>query len=175
MPTTMIEGDVLAEIKRLGPAFSMRACYVDTLAPRAAYHAGLFRQILGVIEHPLVIHCSAGKDRTGVAVALLLRLAGASDEDIVADYAQTGVVMADLMAAERIHHRAYGLTDASIDEVQGCPPATMVALLAHLDATFGTVENYLEQGGLRPDEIQRLRDALVVYDRSNGRDGTPHV
>ena len=39
-------------------------------------HADLFQQILAGCDHPLVIHCSAGKDRTGVAIGLLLRLAG---------------------------------------------------------------------------------------------------
>ncbi|GAA3081297.1 tyrosine-protein phosphatase [Streptosporangium carneum] len=57
--------------------------------------SGEIRQALEVIADadnaPVVVHCAAGKDRTGVLTALVLRLLGVSEENVIADYALTGL------------------------------------------------------------------------------------
>lgn len=63
--------------------------YADILSHA---HAAFRTILLHIRDHPsqpLVIHCSAGKDRTGIIVALILSLAGASDETIADEYALT--------------------------------------------------------------------------------------
>ena len=67
---------------------AMRVNYPKKLySHRAIYRKMLLRLIEG--EAPLVFHCAAGKDRTGVAAALILSLLGVSDETIIEDYLLT--------------------------------------------------------------------------------------
>ena len=49
---------------------------------------------------PALVHCVNGKDRTGVACAVLMRIAGFHPDDVMADYLASNVVNADLTAAE---------------------------------------------------------------------------
>ncbi|WP_440101423.1 tyrosine-protein phosphatase [Streptosporangium sp. H16] len=70
-------------------------------------HAEL-RSALEVIAEagnaPVVVHCAAGKDRTGLLVALVLRLLGVPEEDVIADYALTGLARPQMVAYwEREH------------------------------------------------------------------------
>ncbi|GAA5190682.1 hypothetical protein GCM10023322_46420 [Rugosimonospora acidiphila] len=78
---------------------------------------------LAVAQAPpggVVVHCAAGKDRTGVLVALLLAVAGVAAADIAEDYA---------------------LTD-------GCSPAPMLNTLDHLDRRYGGADGYLAEAGV---------------------------
>lgn len=109
---------------------------------------------------PAVIHCAAGKDRTGVTVALLLRLLGVLDEAIVLDYALTDRNMARLI--ERLE-----LSGGAADGVTYPPhfmraaPETMEAFLAALDGVWGSANAYLTEAGVAPDHIATLRLRLL--------------
>jgi protein tyrosine/serine phosphatase len=81
----------------------------------------------------VVLHCHAGRDRTGVVVALALHLAGASAESIADDYA---------------------LSDNST-------PATMANTLAHLTAVYGGVADYLIGSGMTPAQLAAIRARLT--------------
>ncbi len=158
-PTQLLEGDVLAVIQE--QEILPTQFYPESLPPRAAYHAELFENILAHIDHPLIIHCSAGKDRTGVVIALLMRVAGVRDEDIIANYAETARHMVEPFAVLRRHLERVGYESAAIDILLDCAPPIMEATLAYLDSTFGGVEGYLQQGGMSAEAIQQLRAALI--------------
>jgi len=59
--------------------------YAEMIRHPAAFNA-LFHELLARPDRPVYVHCSAGKDRTGVASALLLRLLGVARQDVLADY-----------------------------------------------------------------------------------------
>ena len=61
-------------------------------------------------NHPLVFHCSVGKDRTGVLAAMLLAAAGVMDEDIIHDYTLSAPFMPEIRdrSDERPRHPAGG-------------------------------------------------------------------
>jgi protein tyrosine/serine phosphatase len=111
---------------------------------------------------PVVVHCTAGKDRTGVLVALLLDLLGVEREQIVADYAATTANMPGILA--RIRASAFfqgnGLA-AAPTWIFESDPATMRGFLTYLDEQFGGTDRWAVAGGLSPDAITRLRDALL--------------
>ena len=88
---------------------------------------------------PVVIHCAAGKDRTGVLTALALALLGVTDDDIVADYALTGLVTDRLIAEWRAHNRAKTLRWPGFGQA---PAAAMRLFLAGLTAEYGGVRSY---------------------------------
>ena len=109
---------------------------------------------------PAVVNCTAGKDRTGLIVALLLGLAGVPAETIVADYALSGVCLAGVYLDEaRQRAKAQGF---SYDLQVLCEPDFMRTTLAHLRKRYGGIEAYARATGLGDMEIDRLRRAMVA-------------
>jgi len=108
----------------------------------------------------VLIHCLAGKDRTGIAVALLLGLVGVDDAQIAEDYALSEAGLADELDAS--------LAAAPDDEERarlvrsyGARPETMLSTLAHLRARHGGAEAYLARAGLVSADIERIRERLL--------------
>lgn len=112
--------------------------------------------------HPVVFHCAAGKDRTGIVAALVLAILGVDDETIAADYAESGRVMTQMVQ----RHRAAAESRGGVAEVgtQRYPvdAPVMLAMLADLRAKHGSVAAYVIDAGLEPSAIDRLRAELLV-------------
>ncbi|MEZ3162057.1 tyrosine-protein phosphatase [Microbacterium sp. BWT-B31] len=112
----------------------------------------------------VLVHCTAGKDRTGVSVALLLDAVGADREAIVADYASSAGNLAGEWA-ERIQAgiRQLGieLTPQVVELATGTPPEAIEKALAWVDAEHGGSAAYLRSGGLSDAELEALGRALV--------------
>ena len=111
--------------------------------------------------HPVVIHCTAGKDRTGVMVAVLLGLLGVPDEIIVTDYALSARAM-DRLRQKLVatHPEAKDVINAA-DAMFSAAPENITALLAALRAEYGTIEAYAEAAGAGPDVVKGLREHLL--------------
>lgn len=161
---TSIGGGVRATFRKvmLQPnRFQLLDLYLESFAPRTAYHADLFRQVINADNHATIIHCSAGKDRTGIMSALLLRVAGVDDETIIKDYAATTEYAAELLAATGDRLKRFGVRENAIKKLMSSEPATMAGLLAYLDEHFGSAEAYLMQGGTTEAEITAFRELFV--------------
>ncbi|MEV7609399.1 tyrosine-protein phosphatase [Microbacterium sp. NPDC089320] len=119
---------------------------------------------------PTLIHCTVGKDRTGVTVALALAAVGADREAIVADYALTE----SLLPAERSRRIAAYLRSQHPQAVHAVALATqspahvMRALLAQIDERWGSAAGYLRANGMTDHELVALREALVEEDSEQG-------
>jgi len=103
---------------------------------------------------PLLFHCVAGKDRTGVIAALLLALADVAPAAIAADYAASTANLRDAYL-----HRYRDGDPAAIIEAVRCPEEAVYNMLDYLDRAGGT-RVYLAGIGLDADEIARLRGRL---------------
>jgi protein-tyrosine phosphatase len=107
---------------------------------------------------PTLVHCAAGKDRTGVLVALVLDAVGVERDAVVADYALSG---------ERIEALFRRWTTASgepmpADLTPHIPRAeAMAAVLAHLDAEHDGGAGWLRANGLDENSLARLRERLT--------------
>ncbi|WP_447647827.1 tyrosine-protein phosphatase [Microbacterium forte] len=112
---------------------------------------------------PTLVHCTVGKDRTGVTVALALAAVGADREAIVADYALTE----SLLPAERSQRIAAYLRLQHPQAVHAVALATqspapvMRALLEQVDERWGSAAGYLRANGMTDQELEALRRALV--------------
>lgn len=110
---------------------------------------------------PVLIHCTAGKDRTGVVAALLLGLAGVDHATIAADYALTTHYAAPLLAELRAEAAAAGRDLSTIDPYLIAPPAAMLNTLIYLAEKYGGVPAYLRHIGLTDAQIVALRQQLL--------------
>ena len=113
-------------------------------------------------ETPILFHCTAGKDRTGVAAMLILLALGASDETICADYARTNLCRAAEIEKAMADHAA----EIAADPAQrmrwqtsaGVDPETAPFVLRTIRQDYGSAESYLEaEYGLTPARLMRLR------------------
>ncbi|MGB3329440.1 MAG: tyrosine-protein phosphatase [Thermomicrobiales bacterium] len=127
-----------------------------------------YRAVFGTLasdgELPAVIHCAAGKDRTGVAVALLFRLLDVDDALIVDDYALTDrnmrrMIQGWMTSNPELASQAEGLRIP--EQLIRAQAATMQTFLVTLDATYGSAEGYLHAAGVGRDEIAAIRTALL--------------
>ena len=111
--------------------------------------------------YPVVMHCMAGKDRTGILTAIVLGLIGVADDDIVADYALSADAMEQMLAHQRrmFPERSDEL-DASAAAMVHAEPATMARFLGGVRAEHGTFEDYATSLG-RPDVGPVLRELLL--------------
>jgi protein-tyrosine phosphatase len=120
-------------------------------------------------ESPVLIHCTAGKDRTGVLIALLLRLMGASDEAILRDYLlsdrfRQGGSGADLV--RRVFTRAFGYApdEQTLVPIIGVDPAYLQAAFDSVAARWGAVEAYFAGAGIDEGKREALAARLVERD-----------
>jgi protein-tyrosine phosphatase len=108
-------------------------------------------------SYPVAIFCTAGKDRTGVATALVLSVLGVPDETIAADYALSEGPVADLA-------RGAGRTEFMAGATRGglkAPPTAMARFLAGLRETAGPVEDWARANGGHADVGDRVRAQLL--------------
>lgn len=149
--------DALAQLPSLG------ALYVSMLTHGAEAFAQLAR-LVGAEDSAVLVHCTAGKDRTGVAIALLLETAGAERDAVVSDYAASQANLSGPWA-----DGMFAIIDAmgvprspTLDElVAATPPAAIEEALAWVDREHGGSAAYLRSGGLTEAELDALRRRLA--------------
>jgi len=131
----------------------------------AASHARI-REIFAALAEPAafpaLVHCTAGKDRTGIIIALLLGVAGVPTETIVADYALTEQFLAGEWVAERKRIiTANGGDWAAMEPLMGSPAQLMRQTLADIEIQYGGIPQYLCSIGVPDATLDTLRAALV--------------
>jgi protein tyrosine/serine phosphatase len=130
--------------------------YLGYLEDRPDQVVGAIRSI-ALAEGAAVVHCAAGKDRTGVVVALALTVAGVPAPAVAADYAATAerteAIVARL-ARSRLYVRDITSKPADLHRPR---PETMTAFLEQMDARYGGVASWLTDNGLSPEDLDILR------------------
>jgi protein tyrosine/serine phosphatase len=120
----------------------------------------IFSALAGEESYPAAYFCSAGKDRTGMVSAVLLRVLGVADEQIIDDYALSGPP--DI---ERLRSRMAALGrafDETIDRKKLAAHAdTMHHFLQAFDGRYGSVETFLAGCGVASGVIERVREHLL--------------
>jgi protein-tyrosine phosphatase len=142
------------------PADPMTGHYLGYLEDRPDQVVAAVRAIASS-EGPVLVHCAAGKDRTGVVVALALSAVGVRPEAIVADYAATGERTGPLL--DRLRRSATYADDInSKPQQEHAPrPGTMAAFLEQVGARYGGAGRWLAAHGLGEDGLGLLRAKLL--------------
>lgn len=132
--------------------------YLDLTEEGAAELAEAVDLIADADSAPMVVHCVAGKDRTGVVCALTLSLLGVCDADIAADYALSTAGFERYHAWLRERHPEQ---TAPAPRWYQSPAEAMLLFLAELRARHGSVHDYLTGAGLPASRIEALRAHLL--------------
>ena len=141
------------------------------LAPLARRAVHRMVSLLGD-ERSLLVHCFAGKDRTGFTVAVVLEAAGLDRDAIMADYLASNAAAPELRTQimERIKARFDGelpsetadFTEARLsDDVLGVREDYLASALRSVEEEFGSVTGYLRAADVTDDDLTRLRVALL--------------
>jgi protein-tyrosine phosphatase len=137
----------------------MTGHYLGYLENRPEEVVGALRSIV-TAPGAAIVHCAAGKDRTGVIVALALSVAGVEPEVIVADYVATNErieAIIERLSRSKMYGGDVGRRPVSAHETRA---ETMRAFLQQLDARYGGVPKWLADNGFTADETAQLRDRL---------------
>jgi protein-tyrosine phosphatase len=115
----------------------LREAYCDYALRNHPQYRLLFEHVLAEDGLPLLLHCSAGKDRTGFGAALLLTALGVAWDNVMADYMATNRLWKREIARE------LSLPDALKDVLLGVHEELLVAAFAAIHAEYGSVNAYL--------------------------------
>ena len=107
----------------------------------------------------VVVHCAAGKDRTGIHVALALRVADVRLDEIAADYALTREYLREYVEIEP-GRAIEELVTRSPQELRSSRPETILGMLEYVETSYGSVAHYLRRNDISPDQIAALRARL---------------
>jgi protein-tyrosine phosphatase len=151
-------------IARLGiyEVETLEALYRQILTVCAAEIATATEMLAAPGALPGLVHCSAGKDRTGLVIGILLSALGVPDEVVAEDYARTEELISPEDRA-RMMARAVslGLSADRAEMLMGSPPHVMQFSLDLIRETHGDARAYLLAHGVRPESLDTLRNALV--------------
>ncbi len=154
------------------PIFTDDDDYPDHLSTAAEVYcwwlhersAGIARAMTAIADAPsapVLVHCHAGKDRTGVIVGLALRLAGVSIDAIADDYAISGIQLADMLARDRVTAVERGMDAVRVERIFTVRREAMVETMEHVDAEHGGAERLLRSIGVDARRVDRLRNLLL--------------
>jgi protein-tyrosine phosphatase len=113
-------------------------------------------------EGPVLFHCAAGKDRTGVLAAVVLGLVGAAPEVIAEDYHLSAAAMdsfVDWLALE--HPEWRDAMSSQPPEYLAAPPEAMLGLLTEVDRRHGSMQALVAALGVPTEVVARLRANLL--------------
>jgi protein-tyrosine phosphatase len=129
--------------------------------------------VLAANAEPLLIHCSMGKDRTGILVSLLLSILGVSRQDVLADYALSDHAFVPEMEGTGAHPVWQGVTLNSrvmkgfprevIRPLMGSSPEYLGAALSAIEEQFGSLEEFLtRRANVSSVMVSRIREQMIV-------------
>lgn len=130
-------------------------------------HLGKFFRAVTEDGHlPLILHCSAGKDRTGVLSAILLLALGVSRETVVADYMKTN----EYRDVQKLEKKIFELMEPilggpppheTVEIMAGVQAAYLEAALDAIDSRHDSIESYLESAGVTKTQVAEFHSRML--------------
>jgi protein-tyrosine phosphatase len=123
------------------------------------------QEIIAAEGAPVLWHCSAGKDRTGFAAAVLLRILGVDQATVMRDYLASQAPALESRKSTLMMLRLFKGEEAAdkLAVLMGVEEAWLTAAFEEIDAHWGSFDNYVREGlGLTDQDVSRLRDNLLT-------------
>ena len=132
---------------------------IDDFAP---LWATFFNALVEPSNRPLVFHCTGGKDRAGVAAALILLVLGVPEETVIYDHGLSNLYIDAVLDGIYDRIRSMGVNPADISAYFTAPPKAITAVLKHLAGEYGSAASYLiNKAGVDEKQLARLREDLL--------------
>lgn len=119
-------------------------------------------EVVAESEGGVLFHCAAGKDRTGVAAALMLSLTGVDHETIVEDYAVSAALLEPLLLEWLPKMAESGISEERGRALLASPPQDMCDTLGHIDRMYGGAAGYLESIGVSTATMSAAKARLTA-------------
>lgn len=166
----MSVGDITVALRSPGAtAETARQHIMEAYRDLAYEQAPSYRELFHRIASgplPLVFHCAAGKDRTGIAAALLLDLLGVERDIIAQDYALTDAFFArgcELVAMDPFGDKLKGIDQSIWEPMMRADPVYLATMFDTLEERHGSAQGFLrEELGLGDAEFTAIRTRLLI-------------
>jgi protein-tyrosine phosphatase len=135
--------------------------YLHYLTVGGERFARAFELLAREEAYPVLVHCTAGKDRTGVLLGLLMDLLGAYDEDIAAEYGLSDLSIERLIRYLESTGRVLEGSREEIVARLSTPPERMAGFIELMRERYGSAEEYLAGQGVPRQALARVRQILV--------------
>ena len=130
---------------------------LDTLDHSTREMKSCFDILASPDSYPVLVHCTQGKDRTGLIILLVLLLCGVGQEAAEGDYRLSEKEL-EPEREERLEEiRKVGLNES----FAGCPPAFVKTVIKHLNERYGGVEAYLTKIGVGEEAQRRVKQIML--------------
>jgi protein-tyrosine phosphatase len=113
-------------------------------------------------EGRVLFHCAAGKDRTGIAAALLLEVAGVSDGTLLEDYSQSAELLSPVLKEWLPRMAERGITEEAAMRLMASDESDMASTLTVMRERWGSAEGYLRHAGATDNVISAVRQRMVA-------------
>lgn len=134
-----------------------------TLGSARTATATVLQQVADPNSGPVVVHCTAGKDRTGWVVAVLLTAVGVEWDDVMTDYLRSGPEVLALFAPYRDRVAEQGGDVEAMERAIAVFPHYLEAARDQMLGDFGSWDRYLSDGlGLQPSARDALHAQLLA-------------
>ncbi|MBI2965800.1 MAG: tyrosine-protein phosphatase [Chloroflexi bacterium] len=143
------------------PDFDMSRLYLRMLRDGANDFARAVRMVVAHAHEPIVFHCAAGKDRTGLLAAILLGAFGVSDDDIIDDYALTSRHLDPIIERMRSTPGYAEIVGDLPADIFSSRPEAMARTLEGVRARWGSMRDYLASIGLDEAELAGIEESVL--------------
>ena len=160
-PTQAITRVMQGDITWFTPDFMINS-YLEKIDRFYSVWYHFFKQLSQESTRPLVFHCTAGKDRTGVCATLILLSMGVSENQVVDDHTLSNVYNADGIQKIEKTLSKVGLDPDDLRDYITAPKTAIIATIEHIHKQFGSTQNYLiQKAGVKPDWLETLAKDLT--------------
>lgn len=140
--------------------------YVRVLEEKAHVLGTLLRHIANAKNLPIIVHCTAGKDRTGIISALLLLLLGVPEKTVIADYTLSNLYFEVLQQEVSRNFHPIARLRIDVDELQPllvADPQNLKVIIDYCRKKHGSVESYVHSAaGVDGQVVAQLKANLLV-------------
>jgi protein-tyrosine phosphatase len=162
--------DSLPDMKQMITMMKQDNFFGDFYGEKGTAYAGdrfrpLFKKLLTVKKGDAILyHCTGGRDRTGMATALLLYTLGVPEQTIEADFVASNVYLGNTMVSYAAPMaKATGMTVEEMKQKMDLRPEWIQAFFAAIKTKYGSIENFMQKEmGIGPKEVSLLKKKYTV-------------
>ena len=142
--------------------YSLVDTYLDIVATKGPQFVEILEIMADEAEEAVLVHCLAGKDRTGLVTAMLLGVLGVADAEIIRDYSRSGKELGNGFV-EDVQKMAgeFQLMPDHVRLLLDSEPSNMETVFETIRRDFGSITAYLQYYGLSSATIEALRAKFI--------------